>query len=153
MKQISSEVQINASPERVWHLLTNFPAFPAWNPFMPRAEGELKPGARLKVYLKPPKGMSMTFKPRVLKVEPNCEFRWLGHFIMPGLFDGEHIFSLEPIDRNQTRFVQRELFRGLLVPFFSAIGLLRNTSSGFEAMNQALKSQAERSPGSVSPDP
>jgi hypothetical protein len=32
------------------------------------------------------------------------------------LFDGEHIFAVEPIDGGKTRFVQRELFSGLLVP-------------------------------------
>jgi uncharacterized protein YndB with AHSA1/START domain len=67
MKEIQAEIVIDAPPERVWKVLTDFPALPQWNPFMQSAEGELKVGAQLKVALKPPKGMGMTFKPRVLK--------------------------------------------------------------------------------------
>jgi hypothetical protein len=36
----------------------------------------------------------MTFKTTILKEEPNRVLHWLGHLIMPGLFDGEHIFTL-----------------------------------------------------------
>ena len=33
---------------------------------------------------------------------------------MPGLFDGEHYFQLEPLADGRTRFVQGEHFSGLL---------------------------------------
>ena len=62
----------------------------------------------------------MTFRPTVLKVEPNREFRWLGHLLFPGLFDGEHIFTIEPLGEGHVRFTQREVFTGLLVPLFAA---------------------------------
>ena len=41
------------------------------------------------------------------------------------------------------RFVQREIFSGLLVPLF-AKDLNTKTKQGFEAMNQALKQLAEQ---------
>ena len=62
---------------------------------------------------------------------------------MPGIFDGEHIFSIEPLGTNQARFVQREIFTGLLVPLFTR-ELDTNTRRGFEEMNQALKARAEQ---------
>jgi len=40
----------------------------------------------------------MTFRPTILKAEPNRELRWLGHLLVPGLFDGEHIFTIETWD-------------------------------------------------------
>ena len=51
MKQISSEIEINASQERVWQVLTDFPALSEWNPFVRSVEGDLEAGQRLKVYL------------------------------------------------------------------------------------------------------
>jgi len=87
----------------------------------------------------------MTFRPEVLKAEPNRELRWLGHLLVPGLFDGEHIFTIEPLDANRVRFVQHEIFTGLLVPLL-ARGLNTETLRGFEEMNHALKMQAETSP-------
>lgn len=146
MKYIYSEIEIKATPERVWHILTDFSSFPEWNPFIRTAKGEIRVGKRLKVKLKPPKGMGMTFKPKVLTARPNQELSWLGHLFIPWLFDGRHIFTIVPLDENKVMFVQRERFIGILVPLFWLIGVFKNTLGGFEAMNQALKERAEQEP-------
>lgn len=144
MKELRSEIDIHASDERVWQLLTDFANFPQWNPFIRRVSGEAKTGARLEVYLQPSGARGTTFRPRVLKVEPKRELRWLGHLVIPGLFDGEHIFTIEPLEANGVHFVQCELFTGLLVPLL-AHGLDTDTRRGFDEMNQALKVRAEQS--------
>ncbi len=143
MLELRSEIEIQASAERVWQLLTDFTSFPKWNPFIRRANGEIKEGARLEVYIQPSGAGGMTFKPTILKVEPNRELRWLGRLVMPGLFDGEHIFTIEPLGNNRVRFTQREIFTGLFVPLL-ARSLNTDTRRGFEEMNQALKTRAEQ---------
>ena len=143
MKELRTEVEIQASDKRVWQLLTDFASFPQWNPFIRQAKGEAKVGARLEVHLQPSGASGMTFKPIVLKVELNQELRWLGRLLIPGLFDGEHIFTIETLQANRIRFTQREAFTGLLVPLF-ARSLDTDTRRGFEEMNQALKSRAEQ---------
>ena len=87
----------------------------------------------------------MTFKPKVLNAEPNRELRWLGHLLFPGLFDGEHSFTIQPLGESRVRFVQREEFKGLLVPLL-ARSLHNGTRRGFEEMNRALKERAESPP-------
>ena len=144
MKEISSEIEINASPERVWQVLTDFSALPDWNPFIRTAEGNLRAGDRLKVYIKASKGMGMSFKPTILRAEPNRELRWIGRLLMPGLMDGEHSFIIEPLEGNHVRFVQSESFTGALVFLMSALGVFKNALIGFEEMNRALKQQAEQ---------
>ena len=109
---------------------------------MPEAEGEVREGARLRIRIEPPGGKGMVFKPTVTRVVPAREFRWLGHLLFPGLFDGEHIFEILPSAENRIRFIHREKFRGLLVPLLWG-GLEVNTRRGFEAMNAALKKRAE----------
>jgi hypothetical protein len=83
----------------------------------------------------------MEFRPTLLSVEPEKGFRWLGHLGVPGIFDGEHTHTLEPMGPGRTRYVQSERFRGVLVPFVGA--MLKDTTRGFEEMNRALKARAE----------
>ena len=114
--ELNSEIEINASSETVWNLLTDTSKFPEWNPFIRRLSGELKVGQKLVVFMQPSGTNGMEFKPDVVKVEPNHELRWLGHLIFPGLFDGEHIFQIESLGDKRVRFHQREIFSGILVP-------------------------------------
>ena len=60
---------------------------------------------------------------------------------MPGLFDGEHYFKIEPLEDGKVRFIQGEKFTGVLVPFMG--GLIDNAKIGFDEMNIALKEKAE----------
>jgi len=142
MNHLRTEISISAPPSCVWHLLTDFPSFPQWNPFIRRAIGEPREGAQLEVYLQPTGARGMTFRPRVLKAEPGRELRWLGHFLIPGIFDGEHVFTIEPLEAGRVRFVQSEIFTGLLVPLFMR-WMEKDTRRGFEEMNRALKLRAE----------
>jgi hypothetical protein len=105
VKELHSEIQIDVPAKRVWELLTDFASYPQWNPFIRNISGQPATGERLRVRLVPPGGRGMTFKPRVLNAEPNREFRWLGHLLVPGLFDGEHSFTIQPLDENRVRFV------------------------------------------------
>jgi hypothetical protein len=140
--ELYTEIQINAPPERVWRLLTDFASYPQWNPFIRRAVGKPEKGEHLEVYLQPEGAKGMTFRPRVLTAEPGRELRWLGHLLIPGLFDGEHIFIIEPLVTGGVRFIQREIFTGLFVPLF-AHRLDTETRRGLEDMNHALKLLAE----------
>jgi hypothetical protein len=141
VREIRTEIEIGASPEEVWRVLTAFSQFGQWNPFIPRIDGGLAEGKTLRVRLAPPGGKAMTFRPTVLRAEAPREFRWVGHLLFPGVFDGEHIFELEDLG-GRTRFVQREEFRGILAG--PMLGVLRSsTERGFIAMNEALRRRVE----------
>ena len=67
----------------------------------------------------------------------------MGRIGVPGIFDGEHRFRIEPLGQDRVRFVQEERFTGLLAPIILRF-VERGTTQGFEAMNQALKARAEQ---------
>ena len=142
-KQLRSEIDVHATPERVWQVLTDFAAYPQWNPFIVRAEGDARRGGRLTLRMQPAGGRATTFRPTVLEAAQGRELRWLGRLLVPGLFDGEHRFTIRPLGDGQVRLVQQEDFRGLLVPLLAG-SLDRRTLPAFEQMNQALKRRAER---------
>ena len=140
---LRAEIEIAAPPERVWAVLTDFAAYPGWNPFVRRLSGAAAVGARLTARIEPPGGLGMTLRPTVLAAAPGRELRWLGHLGLPGLFDGEHGFRIEPLGPGRVRFVQEERFAGLLAPLLLRF-VERGTRQGFEAMNRALKARAEQ---------
>ena len=142
MREITTEIEIHAPADRVWNILTDFSQFQQWNPFIRQAEGEVREGARLRVRIEPPGSRGMTFKPLVTRVLPQRELRWLGRLLMPGLFDGEHIFEIETVKKDEVRFMQRERFSGILVPLLWR-SLDKNTRQGFNEMNAAIKKKAE----------
>ncbi len=121
MKQIETEIIINTATERVWDVLTNFDHHPNWNPFIQTIKGEKLVGKKITVSMKPPDGNEMTFKPVIIKYEPNKEFRWKGKLGIKGIFDGEHYFILEKINENQTTFIHGEKFSGILVSLMGGI--------------------------------
>jgi len=141
-KQLVAEVRVDAAPEAVWHVLTDLDDYPAWNPFIVRAAGVVEPSGRLTLTMQPVGGRAMTLRPRLVEVHAPRRLTWRGTLGVPRLMDAEHTFTLEPSGEG-TRLIQRERFRGVLVPFVGA-SLDRGTLPAFVAMNQALKDRVER---------
>ena len=83
----------------------------------------------------------MRFEPKILKYEPEKEIRWLGKLWIPKIFDGEHSLTIKKVDENKILFIQKEQFKGLLIPLFT--NMLEDTKSGFIMMNEKLKQKAE----------
>lgn len=140
-KELNTEIIIEAQPQRIWDVLTDFDSYSEWNPFIDHIDGTLAEGEILMVRFASSGSKGRIFRPKLLRIAVNRELRWLGHFLLPLLFDGEHYFRMEE-DGGRTRFIQGEVFRGLLVPLFWQY-LDTNTRSGFEKMNRALKAVAE----------
>ncbi len=140
---LHTEILIDAPPATVWAILTDFVAYPDWNPFVSSAVGTLAVGERLVIRLVPPGGKPVTFKPTVTEVDAGRSLEWLGRLVLPGVFDGRHRFELLP-NGDGTRLVQTERFSGVVVPVMRR-SLDTHTRAGFEAMNTALKARAEAS--------
>lgn len=141
MKTIETEITINASIEKVWKILTDFPAYPDWNPFIISISGDLIEGSKILVRLKIEANKVTSFKPTLVSVVPGEKFCWRGSLLIKGIFDGTHYFVLEKTG-DKTSVSHGENFNGLLVgPILRRIG--KSTQAAFEKMNQALKEKAE----------
>lgn len=142
-KEIRTEIRIQATPQQVWSVLTHFSNYPQWNPFIRSITGIPVVGKKITARIEAPQAQGMTLTPVVLVYTPNKEFRWKGKLLIKGLFDGEHIFELIDNGDGSTTFIQREEFRGILIPLFKKM-LDVNTVNGFNLMNQKLKELAEQ---------
>lgn len=142
-KHISTQILIRATPQRIWSTLMDFEAYPQWNPFIRSVRGPVAPGKVIQVELQQPGSGSITMKPTVLVCEESRLFRWIGHLLFRGLFDGEHSFEIRDNGDGSSTFIQSERFGGVLVPLFSKM-LDTKTLQGFSLMNEALKTQCEK---------
>jgi hypothetical protein len=143
MKILSTEITINTPVQKVWNLFTDFDSFHNWNPFIKYIKGEMIIGKKIQVMISPPNSNPMEFSPKLLKYENQKEIRWIGRVGIPYIFDGEHILLFIDNKDGTTKFIQKEQFKGILVPFMKKM-LDVNTKNGFELMNKALKTQCEK---------
>jgi hypothetical protein len=143
MKELKTEITINARVDQVWKTFIDTEKYKKWNPFIKSLTGQLEVGKQITVLLQPPGGKVMTFKPKVLVFDENKEFRWLGKMLFKGFFDGEHYFQFIDNHDGTTTFVHGEKFNGIVVPFVGSI--LDSSKISFEMMNEALKREVEKS--------
>ena len=142
MRELRTQIEIDARPEVVWEILMDFARYPEWNPFIQSISGDAKVDSRLKVRLEPAGGSPMTFEPKVVAMDVNNKFAWKGKVLISGIFDGQHEFILNPLADGRTRFIHREEFSGILVPIIWPM-LEAKTKLGFIQMNEALRERAK----------
>lgn len=144
MREIRTEIAIDAPREAVWEVLADFASYPEWNPFIiVTGEARVRTNVRLKTM--PPGRPSNTQTAEVLTAWAPRHLRIQGKLRWPWLFAGTHIFELSERDSG-TRFANREEFTGILAPVVVRL-LGSRLPSGFEAMNRALKARVERRRG------
>ena len=142
MPTIKTAIDVATSAEIVWRVLTQFPAYTHWNPFLVSVYGSLAPGQRLIINERYPDGRTGKFTARVVKAIPATELRWRRRRLIEGIFDREQSFLIVPNGINGVRFIQRERFSGVLAPLMMPF-LSDKTIKAFNLMNLALKRTAE----------
>jgi hypothetical protein len=146
--ELRTFVDIDASPERVWQVLTDLPAYAEWNPFITEAHGAFVVGDRLSVSVPPVNALVQSkLRPTVREVAPCRRLRlWsrLDRLAIPGLFDVELTMTIADHDGG-VRLWQQDRFGGLLAPLLIR-ALNRHRLAAFTAMNAALKRRAEEGP-------
>src|SRR5512144_1698492 len=141
VREIATEIEIDATARHVWDVLADFAAYPRWNPFLLRVEGTPATGRRIRCRFELPRGFRALACATILKAEPEQELRWAGS--LPGLFRGEHYFVIERASAATVRFRHGEIFSGMFLPL--AWPVLRSRGREvYEAMNLALKERVER---------
>lgn len=141
-RELITEIMIEAAPADVWNVFADFENYPGWTGIFRFPGGHLETGKKLEVIITPTDSRSITFRPVLLRADEKREFRWKGHLLLPGVFDGEHYFRIEEIDEGHTRFVHGEIFTGLLVPWLWH-DLDTGTRKGFERFNKDLQEKVE----------
>lgn len=134
---LATSIDITATPEQVWEVLTDFPSYGEWSNFS-RVTGSAELGTRLSIRMP-----GMSFRPTITAATPHQELQWSATISSARVFLGVHNFSLIRKDDGTTRLINTETFSGALTKPFERLFAKNHNDSGYAAFNRALKSRVE----------
>ena len=140
-RTIHTEIVIDAPPDQVWAVLTEWEALPEWSPSILGMQGDIRSGGAVTVtYAHPASGKELIIDHTLIYAEGE-HFGWSDP-VAGGVTD-HHLYRVEAVGDGQTRFIQEDELRGgLLVRLLGTrlSGLLFDSYLDF---NQALKERVE----------
>ena len=143
MTSVRTTLTIAAPPERVWRVLTDFPAYPEWNTVIRRLRTEARVGAPVRFTIKLEGLPPFPIAANISRCEPGRSFGWRGGApLVPALAWAEHYLLLEP-SGDGTLVDHREDFHGALGLLMRGAMLDRVTRT-YDGFNRALKARAEQ---------
>jgi len=136
---LETQIDLDQAPAQLWAVLTDFPAYADWNPFLTKVHGVAREGERLLVDIKPPGETTGTAtNPVIIELRPERTLAWRGGMGPPGLFTFEHRMTIEPLAAG-SRFQQTVRFSGMMVSSFA--GMIGQIEQGLRDMQQALQAR------------
>lgn len=142
MYQLQAEVEIEAPPERVWAVLTDFASYPLWSGWKGKISGEARKGAWLKVLATPRPGKIKMTLFRVMVADPERELRWSALYGPFWALSGQRYWVLEPRVGNRTRLTFGEAYFGWMVPLLRGM-LERQGPKKYQELALRLKQFCE----------
>lgn len=147
--KIEERIGVQASPERVWEVLSNLEGWKDWNPLNPKIEGRLAIGSELTVEQRWPGQSVDVVKARVLDWIPLEQIHWRTSMARGWVWTVRY-FEIEALGPNNCVFSVGELFGGFLGGFV-AKRMRPSIRAGFKALCEAVRVEAEK--GQSKPEP
>ena len=147
MKEIRTELEIDASADAVWAVLADFDRYGEWNPFIVKIRATPAPGTPVD-FTGLIGSRKVKIQARMVEAREPRGFWWRGprSRALGRLFRGEHYFEIHPLEERRCRFVHGERFSGWVVPLLER-WLERVIRPTYERVNVALKRRVEASSG------
>ncbi|WP_421658013.1 SRPBCC domain-containing protein [Leptothermofonsia sp. ETS-13] len=142
MPSLYTEIDINASRGKVWQALVHKETWKYWNTFLYDCDSRrsLQQGREIWLSLRRVPGEEQTeFQPRVTLLQPGICLQWVSS--IPGFVD-EHIFHLQEIGRNRTRYIHQENFSGFMTRIIFPT-IRQDELQGIRRMARELKHYVE----------
>ena len=142
---VFTEIEINATPQQVWAVLTDWEKLPEWSSSLQGISTDgLKKGDISKAFFKNPiTGGNIEFEHEITDYEEGVKFGWSGNVV--GNVKDHHIYSLEGTDSGTTIFRQEDGFHSehsshsRFMNFISKHGI----ASMYKQFNKELKARVE----------
>ncbi|MEL6526994.1 MAG: SRPBCC domain-containing protein [Chloroflexota bacterium] len=140
--EIYTEVLIDAPPEKVWAVLTDFDKLSEWSNNLVGLEGDFRDGGQITVYFKAGP-FTQELKHEVKFFEEGRSFGWSDP-LFSGLSD-RHVYQVNATDDGKTLFVQTDQVKGVHGHIGYHIGqqLANGTMHSYVEFNRRLKARVE----------
>ncbi len=107
MLEIMNELEINASTDHVWSVLTQRDRYQEWNSVIHSQIGDMRRGCRARMKIKPLPGPTLDVGIIYQEVCPERGLSWYGG---PPLFKGLQYFKLKALANGKTQLIHGERF-------------------------------------------
>ncbi|MBC8191145.1 MAG: SRPBCC domain-containing protein [Candidatus Marinimicrobia bacterium] len=143
MREIRTEIEINASQMEVWDILMAFDKWSDWNPTVNQASGTATLGSKVSIIMAGSEGKNgQKYSADITTFEAPRSFRWRAVMMAGFLMTNDRSFELEPAGEG-TKLINTEHFSGLLVSLLWS-KLENFVPDSLKSMNEALKRRAEK---------
>ena len=143
LHEIRTEIDIAASPEKVWEIITDIDAWQQWNPIINASRGVAAKGYTLSITMVGKDGADgPKYYPTITQFDKPRYFHWQAEMITAAIMRNDKVFELEKTPSG-TRLIHKELFTGMMVPIFGNT-FDKNVPPMLNSMNLALKELAEK---------
>ncbi len=139
VKEYHTDIIVNAPVDRVWSVLTDFSAYPDWNPLVGWLQGDIRTDGKIHMFIKP---LKRAFNATLKRVTPLEELTWVGIQFAPWFLAGEHYYRLEKLSDRSTRLWHGETFSGVGSAFISQ-STLNEMLAAFKLHDTILKERVE----------
>ena len=144
MRDLTTDIEIAATPQQVWDVLIDIPAWETWNQAIRKSRGKVAVGEKLSITMQTSGGKrGPSYRPVIMEIEPPNYFRWRAKMWGGLMLTNDKVFRLEEIARG-TRLLHTELLSGFMV--LTSWKVFRDGMPLFlNRMNRSLKEQVEKS--------
>ena len=140
---IRAEATIRAPPDTVFGVLVAFDRYAEWATQLVHHGGTPALGGTIDLEMRAGR-THFRFRPTIVALESGRRFTWRQRTGLPGVFDGEHAFVLEPLPGGATRLINTETYSGVLAPLVRRLPMMRDAPAGFAQFNHELRARAEQ---------
>ncbi|WED23231.1 SRPBCC domain-containing protein [Vibrio sp. JC009] len=119
-KSVHTEIDIPASPSKVWQVLTDVERYPEWNPVFTVLDGKLEQGEKITYQVQESEEKSAKIAAKVKSYIPHKLLNQSGGYW--GILTFDHTYLLEPVE-NGTRVIIHEDYTGAWVNFWDPSGV------------------------------
>ena len=139
---IDATLEIEAPAELVWEVITDFPRYGEWNPFIVACETTLKPGDPIDLRV------ALTSRPQkqrewILSHTPGEQFTYSMKPAPLGLLRSRRQHKVSALGPARCRYESHFELAGTLRPLVTAL-LGSNLKRGFAGMTAGIKTRAEQ---------
>lgn len=136
-KSVHHEISINATPQKVWKVLTDMSVYDEWNPTMKLVNGEVKVGNKVTYQFTQDENNISEIPATVKQLIPNELLNQSGGILLVLTYN--HRYILEP-QNSGTKVIIHEDYKGIGVNFWNP----KPVEKAYERLNVALKKRVEQ---------
>ncbi|MDR3416004.1 MAG: SRPBCC domain-containing protein [Nevskia sp.] len=140
---IDAELDIAAPAELVWQVITDFPRYAEWNPFVTGCESSLKPGDPIDLQVRVFSDKPQAQREWIRTHTPGREFSYSMKPVPLGTLHSARSHTVIPLGPGRCRYRSHFELAGWLQPLVRGL-LGASLRRGFAGMTEGIKTRAER---------